>query len=104
MIAAQQRYREVTANVAARGKDPSWSDFGPDIVAAYLAQGKSLLDDRRSYDFSLVSHVAPWLKQLGANLPALARVDGATNRALRTGQCQSAAHLDDQTSASIVGG
>lgn len=84
LSAAQLRYREVTADVAARGKDPSWSDLGPDIVAAYLAQGKSLLDDRRSYDFALVSHVAPWLKQLGANLPALARVVGAPDRALRT--------------------
>lgn len=84
LSAAQLRYREVTADVAARGKDPSWSELGPDIVAAYLAQGKSLLDDRRSYDFALVSHVAPWLKQLGANLPALARVVGAPDRALRT--------------------
>lgn len=83
LIAAQQRYREVTADITARGKDPSWSDLGPDIVAAYLAQGKSLLDDRRSYDFALVSHVAPWLKQLGANLPALAQVEGAPDRALR---------------------
>lgn len=81
--AAQQRYREVTADIAALGKDPSWSSLGPDIAAAYLAQGQSLLADRRSYDFVLVSHVAPWLKQLGKNLPALARVDGATNRALR---------------------
>ena len=83
LIAAQQRYREVTADVDARGKDLLWSDLGPDIVAAYLAQGKSLLDDRRSYDFALVSHVAPWLKQLGANLPALAQVEGAPDRALR---------------------
>ena len=83
LIVAQQRYRQVTADVDARGEDPSWSDLGPDIVAAYLAQGKSLLDDRRSYDFALVSHVAPWLKQLGANLPALAQVEGAPGRALR---------------------
>jgi len=83
LIASQQRYREVTADVACCGRDPSWSDLGPDIVAAYLAQGKSLLDDRRSYDFSLVSHVAPWLKQLGTNLSALAQVEGARDRALR---------------------
>jgi hypothetical protein len=83
LTAAQKRYREVTADVGAYGKDPSWSDLGPDVVAVYLAQGKSLLDDRRSYDFSLVSHVAPWLKQLGANLPALAQVEGAPDRALR---------------------
>lgn len=80
--AAQQRYHEVTADVDMRGKEVSWSDLGPDVVAAFLAQGKSLLDDRRSYDFALVSHVAPWLKQLGANLPALAQVEGAPERAL----------------------
>lgn len=83
LIAAQQRYCEVTADIGARGKDPSWADLGPDIVAAYLAQGKSLLDERRSYDFALVSHVAPWLKQLGANLSAIAQVEGAPDRALR---------------------
>lgn len=83
LVEAQQRYREITSDAAAYGRDPSWSDLGPDIVAAYLAQGKSLLDDRRSYDFVLVSHVAPWLKQLGANLPALAKVEGASDRALR---------------------
>lgn len=83
LCAAQRRYREVVAEDAVRGRDPSWSTLGPDIVAAYLAQGKSMLDDRRSYDFALVSHVAPWLKQLGANLPDLKRVVGAQDRALR---------------------
>lgn len=83
LVDAQQRYREITSDAAAYGGDPSWTDLGPDIVAAYLAQGKSLLDDRRSYDFALVSHVAPWLKQLGANLRALAKVEGASDRALR---------------------
>lgn len=83
LIDAQERYREITADATAYGRDPSWTDLGPDIVSAYLAQGKSLLDDRRSYDFTLVSHVAPWLKQLGANLPALAKVEGASDRALR---------------------
>ncbi|WP_152668621.1 hypothetical protein [Comamonas sp. E6] len=81
--AAQARYRAITAEASFLGKDPSWSDLGPDIVAAYLAQGKSLLDDRRTYDFALVSHVAPWLKQLGMNIEALKRVDGAVGRALR---------------------
>lgn len=38
LSAAQRRYREVTADVAARGKDPSWSGLGPDIVAAYLGK------------------------------------------------------------------
>ena len=80
---AQQRYRELTAKEDARGQDPSWADLGPDVVAAFFAQGKSLLDDRRSYDFVLVSHVAPWLKQLGMNLPSLAGVEGAKGRAAR---------------------
>jgi hypothetical protein len=83
LTSAQRRYREVSGRVATLGKDPSWSDLGPDIVAAYLAQGKSLLDDRRSFDQVLASQVAPWLKQLGANLPALAKVDGASHRAQR---------------------
>lgn len=83
LSAAQQRYCDVTADVATRGKDPSWSELGTDLVAAYLAQGKSLLDNRRSYDFALVSHVAPWLKQLGVNLPVLAQVQGAPDRAQR---------------------
>lgn len=46
--AAQARYRAITAEASFLGKDPSWSDLGPDIVAAYLAQGKSLLEDRKS--------------------------------------------------------
>ncbi|MGE4449104.1 MAG: hypothetical protein AB7E15_12500 [Azospira sp.] len=100
LIAAQQRYREVTADVATRGKDLLWSDLGPDIVAAYFAQGKSLLDDRRSYDFALVSHVVPWLKQLGANLPALEQVDGARDRALH--MLHRSAVLPDTTLFELV--
>lgn len=68
---AQHAYRAVVTNVHARGRDPSWADLGPDRVAVYFAQAKSLRDDRASYDFALVSHVAPWLKQLGANIEAL---------------------------------
>lgn len=83
LSAVQRRYREVVAEDAVRGRDPSWAIIGSDIVASYLAQGKSLLDDRRSYDLALVSHVAPWLKQLGADLPDLKRVVGAQDRALR---------------------
>lgn len=80
---AQHTYRTVVARVNARGRDPLWADLGQDRVAAYLAQAKSLLDDRASYDFALVSHVAPWLKQLGANIEALRRVEGAKARSLR---------------------
>lgn len=80
---AQHAYRTVVADVHARGRDPLWADLGPDRVAAYFAQAKSLLDDRSSYDFALVSHVAPWLKQLGANIEALRRVGGAQTRSLR---------------------
>lgn len=81
--AAQKRYCVVTADFSARVKDLSWPELGPDIVAAYLAQGLSLLNDRRSYDFTLVSYVAPWLKQLGTNLAALKQVKGASDRAMR---------------------
>lgn len=81
--AAQQTYRTLIADAEVFGQDPSWEDLGPDRVSAYLAQAKSLLDDRASYDFVLISHVAPWIKQLGSNLKTLERIDGARERARR---------------------
>jgi len=81
--AAQQTYRTLIADAEVYGQDPSWEDLGTDRVSAYLAQAKSLLDDRASYDFVLISHVAPWIKQLGANLKTLERIDGARERARR---------------------
>jgi hypothetical protein len=80
---AQDNYRTFVANADVRGSDPAWTDLGTDRVAAYLAQAKSLLDDRASYDFALVAHVAPWLKQLGANIDPIRRVGGAEERARR---------------------
>lgn len=83
LSAAQQRYRELTSDATRLGVNPEWADLGSDVVAAYLAQGKSLLDDRRSYDFALVSQVAPWLKQLGVNLAKIEKVEGSQDRARR---------------------
>lgn len=80
---AQQTYREFTALPEHRGRDPQWNDLGTDIVAAFLAQTKSFLDDHRSYDYALISHVAPWIKQLGANLGELDQIYGAQDRAAR---------------------
>lgn len=80
---AQQAYRQFTAAGDNRGQDPEFADIGADVVAAYLAQAKSLLDDRRSYDFALASKSVPWIKQLGRNVALLDGIAGARDRAAR---------------------
>ena len=100
LLKAQQAYRQFTANMESRGQDPSWSDIGADQVASFLAQGKSLLDDRRSYDFVLVAHVAPWLKQLGNNRRFLERIKGAEGRV--QGMLRNARALPDAAMFELV--
>lgn len=80
---AQEAYRRFTSSALNLGQDPVFSDIGPDVVAAYLAQAKSLLDDRRSYDFALASKTVPWVKQMGRNAALLNRIPGARERAAR---------------------
>lgn len=81
--AAQAHYRAFTGVSQNLGQDPDLRDLGPDLVASFLAQGKSLLDGRRTYDIALASRCIPWIKQLGANVKDLTRVDGAAERARR---------------------
>jgi hypothetical protein len=81
--AAQAHYRAFTGASQNLGQDPDLGDLGPDLVASYLAQGKSLLDGRRTYDIALASRCIPWIKQLGVNVNELTRVDGAAERARR---------------------
>lgn len=64
-------------------QDSDLADLGPDVVASFLAQAKSLIDGRRTYDIVLASRCIPWIKQLGANVNELVRVDGAAERARR---------------------
>lgn len=80
---AQAHYRAFTAAAQNLGLDPDLADLGPDLVASFLAQAKSLLDGRRTYDIALASRCIPWIKQLGVNVNELARVDGAAERARR---------------------
>ena len=80
---AQARYIGFTAAKQNLGLAPDLPDLGPDLVASFLAQAKSLLDLRRSYDISLACRCIPWMKQLGVNVKELARVDGAAERARR---------------------
>ena len=40
---AQEAYRRFTSSALNLGQDPVFADIGPDVVAAYLAQAKSLL-------------------------------------------------------------
>jgi hypothetical protein len=81
--AAQGHYRAFTEASQNMGRDPDLADLGPDLVASFLAQARSLLDSRRTYDFALASRCIPWIKQLGVNVNQLARVDGAAERARR---------------------
>ena len=80
---AQQSYRKYTSLPENLGQDPDISVFGGDVVAAFFAQSKSLLDDRRSYDFALASRILAWIKQIGNNIEALSRVNGVRERAIR---------------------
>lgn len=80
---AQQAYRELTALPENLGQDPIFNTISSDVVAAYLAQAKSMLDDRRSYDIALASQVVPWVKQIGRNLKSLAYIPGAVERTAR---------------------
>jgi hypothetical protein len=80
---AQAAYRRFTASSENRGRDPALADIGPDVVSAYFAQAKSLVDDRRSYDFALASTTVPWVKQLGCNVALLDGIAGARDRAAR---------------------
>ncbi|MBS0217499.1 MAG: hypothetical protein JSR63_04880 [Proteobacteria bacterium] len=81
--AAQAHYRAFTEASQNLGQDPDLADLGPDLVASFLAQAKSLLDGRRTYDIALASRCIPWIKQLGVDVNELARVDGAAERARR---------------------
>lgn len=79
----QEAYRTFTAADANRGRDPEFADISSDVVAAFFGQAKSLIDNRRSYDFALASKSVPWVKQLGRNVAFLDGIQGARERAAR---------------------
>lgn len=81
--AAQAHYLAFTNDPQNLGQDPELPELGPDVVASFLAQGKSLLDGRRTYDIALASRCIPWIKQLGVNVNKLVTVSGAAERARR---------------------
>ena len=81
--AAQARYCAFTEASQNLGQDPEMADLGPDLVASFLAQAKSLIDSRRTYDIAFASRCIPWLKALGVNVNELAKVEGAAERARR---------------------
>lgn len=78
---SQCSYRSATSLSGNFGKDLKLTALGDDVVGAFLAQSKSLLDDRRSYDLALGSQIVPWVKQIGKNVDVLDRVTGARERA-----------------------
>ena len=79
--AAQAAYREFTGLPENFGRTPQLEQTSADVVAAFLAQGKSLLDSLRTYDHHLASKTIPWLKQIGSKIDALDSVSGAKERA-----------------------
>ncbi len=81
--AAQQAYTRFSADSKNLGQDLELGALGPDVVGSFLAQAKSLLDGRRSFDIALASRCIPWVKQIGVNLEALSQVPGAAVRAHR---------------------
>lgn len=81
--AAQAHYRRFTEATQNLGQDPDLADLGRDVVASFLAQARSLLSGRRTYDVALASRCVPWIKQLGVNVSELDRVSGAAERARR---------------------
>lgn len=97
---AQRAYTEYTGDIAHKGRDPSLSVLGPDIVASFFAQSQSMLDDRRSFDPALASRCIPWIKQIGANADALSNVPGAAERARR--MLEDAATAPDGTVFELV--
>lgn len=80
---AQRNYVAATSKAANFCKpfDPLW--YGPDLVASFFSQAKSLLDNRRSYELSIASHIIPWVKRLGQCAELLNEVSGAKERAKR---------------------
>jgi hypothetical protein len=83
LVQAQQAYRTVASSRDSLGKDPSLQIISQDVVAAYFAQAKSLLDDRYSFDLALASKVIPWVKQLGLNIDVVRNIPGASERAIK---------------------
>lgn len=80
---AQESYRNITLSPEQLGQDPEIDAISQDVVGAFFAQAKSLVDDRRSYDFALGSRTIPWVKQTGAHVALLDCVPGARERASR---------------------
>jgi hypothetical protein len=81
--AAKLSYLRFTEAPQNFGRDPDLFDLGDDVVASVLAQAKSLLDSRRTYDVALASHCIPWVKQIAVNSGRLASIPGAPERARR---------------------
>ncbi|HCM9138827.1 hypothetical protein [Enterobacter ludwigii] len=80
---AQRHYIIATSKTAnfCKPYDPLW--YGPDFVASFFSQAKSLLDNRRAYELNRASHVIPWVKRLGQCAELLNNIPGAKERAKR---------------------
>jgi hypothetical protein len=100
LLRAQRSYWSATASPGRLGQDPDLADLGGDVVGSYLAQAKSLLDDRRAFDFALAPRTVPWVKQVGVNVGKLSHVPGAAGRGIRM---RGRARASEDTGHSVVG-
>jgi hypothetical protein len=80
---AQAAYRYASSSRPNLGRSLHFDGLGTDVVGSFLAQTKSLVDDRRSFDLELGAQTVPWVKQIGTNIAHLKRISGARERANR---------------------
>jgi hypothetical protein len=59
---AQKAYLRLAVSPQHLCQDLDLSALGADVVGSFLAQTKSLLDDRRAFDIALASRCIPWVK------------------------------------------
>lgn len=91
LVNAQDGYRSATSLPQNLGRDLELRAISEDVVSAYLAQAKSMIQDLRTFDFALASRVLPWVKQLGVNVGLLPEIQGAVDRALNMWENSSVA-------------
>ncbi len=80
---AQQHYRAACRPSGLEWPETSRLLAGDDLIAGCLAQGASMLHDRRTYDDALGAQIVPFLASIGQQVELLRRRPGATERVRR---------------------
>jgi len=80
---AQGAYRAIIGSTDRLRQDLRLDMISADVVGSFLAQAKSLLDDRPSFDIALASQIVPWVKEIGRSADVRPYIRGAVERAAR---------------------